>query len=133
MKDGDVLLAYNGRRLNRKEDLKVVAEGVKPIGVDVWREGRSSRRDLAPGKLGVVFDPRPAPAAIAEQRKLQQVLAAARSGDESLAPLPGTRYEVEALAQLFKSDDRPINVLLGTDASEPELGDAVGVRDCPGP
>ncbi len=121
MKDGDVLLAYNGRRLNRKEDLKVVAEGVKPIGVDVWREGRSSRRDLAPGKLGVVFDPRPAPAANAAHRKLHQVLAAARSGDESLAPLPGTRYEVEALAQLFKSDDRPINVLLGTDASEPEL------------
>jgi len=55
------------------------------------------------------------------ERKLAQVLVAARSGDEELAPLPGTRYEVEAIAQLFKSDDRPAKALLGADASEPEL------------
>ena len=121
LKPGDVLLAYNGQVLNTKDDLKVVAEGDKPIAVEVWRDGRSSRRDLAPGKLGVVIDPRPAPEAIAEQRKLQKVLVAARSGDEDFAPLPGTRYEVEALAQLFKSDDRPTRTLLGADASEPEL------------
>ena len=107
LKPGDVLLAYNGIALNKKDDLKVVAEGDKPIAVDVWRDGRSSTRDLAPGKLGVVLDLRPAPVAIAENRKLQQVLVAARSGDEDFAPLPGTRYEVEALAQIFKSDDRP--------------------------
>ena len=35
--------------------------------------------------------------------------------------MPGTRYEVEALAQLFKSDDRPARTLLAADASEPEL------------
>ena len=121
LKPGDVLLAYNGIALNKKDDLKVVAEGDKPIAVDVWRDGRSSRRDLAPGKLGVVLDLRPAPVAIAEDRKLQQVLVAARSGDEDFAPLPGTRYEVEALARLFKSDDRPVRTLLGADASEPEL------------
>ena len=121
LKPGDVLLAYNGQALNKKDDLKVVAEGDKPIAVEVWRDGRSSRRELAPGKLGVVFDPRPAPDAIAENRKLQQVLVAARSGDEDFAPLPGTRYEVEALAQLFKADDRPTRTLLGADASEPEL------------
>ena len=46
---------------------------------------------------------------------------AARSGGEDFAPLPGTRYEVEALAQLFQSDDRPTRILLGADASEPEL------------
>ncbi|HKI16860.1 MAG TPA: CHAT domain-containing protein, partial [Isosphaeraceae bacterium] len=117
----DVLLAYDGMALNKKDDLKVVAEAQKPIGVDVWRDGRSSRRDLAPGKLGVVLDPRPAPVAIAETRKLQQVLVAARGGDEDFAPLPGTRYEVEALARLFKSDDRPTRTLLAADASEPEL------------
>ena len=49
------------------------------------------------------------------------MLVAARGGDEDFAPLPGTRYEVEALAQLFKSDDRPTRTLLGADASEPEL------------
>jgi len=121
VKPGDVLLAYNGMALKTKDDLKVVAEGHKPIGVDVWKDGRTSRRDLAPGKLGVVLDLRPAPIAIAENRKLQQVLVAARGGDEDFAPLPGTRYEVEALARLFQSDDRPTRTLLGADASEPEL------------
>ena len=68
-----------------------------------------------------MIDIRPAPVAIAENRKLQQVLVAARGGDEDFAPLPGTRYEVEALGRLFKSNDRPTRVLLGADASEPEL------------
>ena len=122
LKPGDVLLAYNGQVLNTKDDLKVVAEGDKPIAVEVWRDGRSSRRDLASGKLGVVLDPRPAPEAIAEQRKLQKVLVAARSGDEDFAPLPGTRYEVEALAQLFKSDDRPTRTLLGAEAMRARAG-----------
>jgi len=121
LKPGDVLLAYNGMALNKKDDFKVVGEGPKPIGVDVWRDGRTSRQDLAPGKLGVVIDPRPAPVAIAENRKLQQVLVAARGGEEAFAPLPGTRYEVEALARLFQSDDRPTRILLEADASEPEL------------
>ncbi|MGO9467793.1 MAG: CHAT domain-containing protein [Isosphaeraceae bacterium] len=104
-----------------EDDLRIVAEGAKPVPVEVWRDSRSFRQELAPGKLGVFIDPRPAPEAIAEQRKLQQVLVAARSGGERFAPLPGTRYEVEALAQLFKSDDRPTRALLGTDASESEL------------
>ncbi len=121
LKDGDVLLAYNGVPMNKKDDLKVVADGDKPIPIEFWRDGRSSRQDLAPGKLGAIIDPRPAPVAIAEQRKLQQVLVAARSGDEIFAPLPGTRHEVEALARLFKSSDRPTIALLAGDASEPEL------------
>jgi CHAT domain-containing protein len=49
------------------------------------------------------------------------VLVATRSGDDSFAPLPGTRYEVEALARLFRADNRPTRILLGPDASEPEL------------
>ncbi len=69
----------------------------------------------------MALDTRPARVAIAEQRKLQEVLVAARGGDEDFAPLPGTRSEVEALAQLFKSDDRATRVLLGADASELEL------------
>ena len=121
LKPGDVLLAYNGQVLNTKDDLKVMAEGDKPVAVDVWRDGRSSRRGLATGKLGVVIDTRPAPEAIAAQRKLQKVLVAERGGEEDFAPLPGTRYEVEALAQLFKSDNRPTRTLLAADASEPEL------------
>jgi tetratricopeptide (TPR) repeat protein len=121
LKPGDVLLAYNGTALNKKDDLKVVAEGDKPIVVDVWREGRSSPRDLAPGKLGAVIDRRPAPVAIAANRAINKVLVAARGGGEDFEPLPGTRYEVEVLAKLFKSDDRPTRILLGTDATEPDL------------
>jgi tetratricopeptide (TPR) repeat protein len=121
VKPGDVLLTYNGIALNKKDDLKVVAQGDKPIVVDVWREGRAFRRDLAPGKLGAVIDPRPAPEAIAANRVMNKVLMAARGGDEDFKPLPGTRYEVEALARLFQSDDRPTRTLLGPDASEQEL------------
>jgi len=121
LKPGDVLLAYNGMGLHLREDLKAVPEPGQPVPVEVWRAGQVARRELAPGKLGVVFDTCPAPVAIAEQRKLQKVLVAARSGDEDFAPLPGTRYEVQALAQLFQSDDRPTTALFGADASEPEL------------
>ena len=35
--------------------------------------------------------------------------------------MPGTRYEVEALARLFQSDERPTRLLLAATASEPEL------------
>ena len=97
LKPGDVLLGYNGRALNSRDDLKVVAEGGKPIVVEVWREGRIYQRDLAPGRLGVVLDLRPAPVAIAEGRKLQKVLIAARGGGEKFVRIPGTRSEVEAL------------------------------------
>jgi tetratricopeptide (TPR) repeat protein len=120
LKRGDVLLAYNGQSLTKKEELKTVADGDKPISVEVWRHGVSSPRDLAPGKLGIVFDPQPAPVAIAEQRELEQILASARGGNEKLNPLPGTRSEVEVLKDLFNSNDRPTRILLGVDASEPE-------------
>jgi CHAT domain-containing protein len=121
VKAGDVLLAYNGVALHNREDLKTVPEPGRSVPVEVWREGRVIPRELAAGKLGVVLDSRPAPQAIAEQRKLHQILVAARSGDEDFASLPGTRLEVEALTRLFQADDRPTQALLGADASEPEL------------
>jgi tetratricopeptide (TPR) repeat protein len=121
LKPGDVLLAYNGTALHKREDLNAVPEPGQAVPVEVWREGRVARRELAAGKLGVVLDNRPAPVAITEQRRLEQVLVAARSGDGDFAPLPGTRYEVQAIADLFKSDDRPTMALFAADASEQEL------------
>jgi tetratricopeptide (TPR) repeat protein len=121
LKPGDFLLAYNGTALHKREDLKAVPEPGQAVPVEVWREGKVTRRELAAGKLGVVIDTRAAPLAIAEQRRLEQVLVAARSGDGDFAPLPGTRYEVQAIADLFKSDDRPVMALFGGDASEPNL------------
>jgi hypothetical protein len=121
LRPGDVLLAYDGSALKTRDDLKVAAESAGPIPVELWHEGRVTRRELGPGKLGVVFDPRPAALAIKEQRRLNQVLTAARSGSETFARLPGTLYEVAALARLFASARRPAHVLTGTDASEPAL------------
>jgi tetratricopeptide (TPR) repeat protein len=121
LKAGDVLLAYNGATLSKKDELNVVADGNEPIVVDVWRDGRTSKRELARGKLGVVIDPRPAPQAIAAIRGISKALMVARSGDDDFAPLPGTRLEVEAIARLFQADDRPTRTLLGSDASEQEL------------
>jgi hypothetical protein len=121
LKVGDVLLTYNGQALNKRDDLKVIHETDKPIVVNIWRDGRSSRRELASGKLGVVLDPRAAAAAIAANRAINKALVAARSGGENFSPLPGTRLEAEALARLFKAGDRPARILLGADASEPEL------------
>jgi tetratricopeptide (TPR) repeat protein len=129
LKPGDVLLAYNGQRLDKKDDLKIVAEGEKPIGIVVWRDGHSSPRSLAPGKLGVVLHPRPAPEAIAGNRAINKVLAAARGGDGDFIPLPGTHYEVEAISRLFKAHDRTTRVLLGTDASEPEIDRLAGTGE----
>jgi CHAT domain-containing protein len=91
------------------------------VVVKFWRNGQSSPRVLAPGKLGVVLDPRPAPEAIAANRTLEKVLVAARGGAEDFAALPGTRSEVDALVRLFKADERPTRALLGPDASEAEL------------
>src|SRR5262249_29276749 len=45
----------------------------------------------------------------------------ARGASDEFAALPGSRYEVEALGELFKADDRPTRILLGTGATEPEL------------
>jgi CHAT domain-containing protein len=52
---------------------------------------------------------------------MDKVLVAARGGSDDFDPLPGTRYEVESLAQLFKADGRPARILLGADAGEPAL------------
>jgi CHAT domain-containing protein len=121
LKAGDVLLAYNGAALHKREDLKAVPEPSRPIAVEVWREGQIIPRALAAGKLGVVLDPRPASEAVVANRAINTMLVAARSGDEDFAALPGTRSEVEALARLFQSEARPTRILLEANASEPEL------------
>src|SRR5262249_49134579 len=107
--------------LNRRDDLKAVPEPGRPVAVEVWRDDQIVPRELAPGKLGVVFDSRPARQAIFEQRKLRQILVAVRSGDGDLAPCPGPRSEVQALARTFQADDRPPRILRAAEASEREL------------
>ena len=121
LRPGDVLLAYNGQALHRRDDLNVVPEPGQLVMVEIRREGRTESRQLDPGRLGVVLDPRPAAVAMQEQRQLDRVLTAAHSGSEDFEPLRGTRYEIESLTQLFQAAQRPTLVLTDTAASEPEL------------
>ena len=117
LKPGDVLLAYNGPAVNKKDDLE--GRGRGRASRSPSRSGgtaRSSRRDLAPGKLGIVFDPRPGTRRDRRESTINKVLVAARSGGEDFAPLPGTRYEVEAISRAFQSDDRPVRTLVGPEA-----------------
>ena len=122
LKPGDVLLAYNGQVLNKKDDLKVVAEGDKPIAVEVWRDGRSSRRDLATGKLGVVLDPRPAPEAIAAATQAATRCSWRRGGAARTSP-PCRARDTRSRRSLNSSSPtigRP-GPCSAADASEPEL------------
>src|SRR5262249_8492850 len=107
--------------LRTRDDLQVAAQSSQPIPVEVWQEGHTTKRDLGPGTLGVVLDPRPVALAIRDQRRLDQVLIAARSGPEHFQRLPRPRPEVEALARLFQSARRPARLLTDTQASEPGL------------
>jgi hypothetical protein len=129
LKEGDVLLAYRGMALKKKDDLKPVTEGNDPIAVQVWRDGRILALELAPGKLGVVLDDRPAAVAVTEQRELDASLATARFGGDDFVPLPGTRYEIQSIAERFESDDRPVRTLLAADASESELDRLAASRE----
>ncbi len=117
LKPGDVLLSYNGTALRNPEDLKAVVETGRSVPVEFWRAGKVGQLELAPGRIAVKVDSRPTPVALAEERKLRQVLAEVRSGSKVFAPLPGARDEVNAIAQLFQSSRK----LIGREASEPEL------------
>ena len=123
LKPGDVLLAYNGPALQqegRPEGRRRAATSRSPS-----RSGetaRSSRRDLAPGKLGVVLDPRPAPDAIAANRSDATRCSWRRGRATRTSPPCRARATRSRRSPgSSKSDDRPTRILLGADASEPEL------------
>jgi tetratricopeptide (TPR) repeat protein len=119
LRAGDVLLSYAGTRLATRADLKVAAEGGERVPVIVWRDGKTlDELRVAPGKLGVVVSEDPPTVALRKRRELDQ-LADARVRGDGLAPLPGTRLEVAALAGLLPEDRS--TVLLGSQASEQEL------------
>ena len=84
---GDVLLAYRGTVLRRREDLKAIPGPGPSVPVEIWRDGKETRQDLGPGDLGVEFDPRPAREAMAANRALNKVLVAARVGRRGFRPL----------------------------------------------
>jgi CHAT domain-containing protein len=130
---GDVLLKYAGTDLKTLDGLLKLIEahtGDKEITVTVWRDGRTGERTVAPGKLGVVLAKDPAPIALAEKRKTDEMLAKTRSGDDGQwDQLPGTRVEAEALRRLCDKAKMPYRLLADSDASEQELDALVASKD----
>jgi len=113
LKPGDVVLRYGGAKLSqpaaaeevirRVYDQQVRAGGATArtrggsgIALDVWREGQVLNLTVQPGKLGVLFSPKPVGEAI-KALHLDQSLVRERRG-KSLPALPGTRIEVEAIS-----------------------------------
>jgi hypothetical protein len=121
IKPGDVLLEYNGEALRNSHDLAVVPPAGKAIKVPVklWRDGEIRSLEIAAGPLGIQSNPnRPAAQVVLAQRAAAEVLTPKIRG-ESLAPLPGTRREVQAIAALFPKDQ--VTTLLGPEATESKL------------
>ncbi len=114
LRTGDVLLRYQGVRLQRFEDLRLATEGKALVPVQLWRSGAVQDRAVRPGPLDAALAREPAAEAIRKQRAADAWLAQ-RGGD--YAPLPGTRWEVEAIGQLFTRK----RLLLGSQASEQRL------------
>jgi tetratricopeptide (TPR) repeat protein len=120
LRSNDVLLRYAGKEVKGPADLKTLlqAQGPDPpIAVTAWRDGKRFDEHVRPGKLGVVLADEPAPRALAELRRLDQLLAV--RGDV-WKPLPGTRAEVEALVKLF-GEGPTTRLLLGSEASQQQL------------
>jgi CHAT domain-containing protein len=127
LRPNDVMLKYGATELKSLADLKVEPESDdegRRIIVTVWRDGKQIERRVRPGKLGVVVADDPAPKAIADQHRLDRVLAS-RSGDEGWKALPGTRVEVASLRRLF-GDNLESKLLFDSDASEQRLDELAG-------
>ncbi|HZW31159.1 MAG TPA: CHAT domain-containing protein, partial [Isosphaeraceae bacterium] len=118
LKVGDVLLEYNRKPLRNLNDLAIVPAGNKAIRVPVklWRHGEIRTLEIAPGPLGIQTSPsRPFAPVVLAQPEAATVLNSQLRG-EGLAPLPGTRREVQAIAALFPGEQT--TTLLGPDATE---------------
>jgi CHAT domain-containing protein len=115
LQSGDVLLSYDSALLKKVTDLKVSTDSERVLA-RCWREGQERELRLAGGPLGLVVDHRPAPVAVAAWREAETMLALRGTGHP---PLPGTRWEVQALARLVGPHQS--TVLLGSQASEQEI------------
>jgi CHAT domain-containing protein len=118
---GDVLLAYAGTKLATRDDLQKQVQAADPkaagIAVAVWRQGKTFELTLNSGSLGVQLQTKPAAELILAQREGDALLRRTRGA--RFDRLPGTRREVQAIADLFEHKD----VFLGSDASEQRLDD----------
>jgi tetratricopeptide (TPR) repeat protein len=127
---GDVILDYNGSPLTMPGDLdgvlvKTTAAngGETSIPVTVWRNGETLELLVAAGDLGIRTSNLPADEALRLRYRLDSALSTTRG--ETFDPLPGSRLEVQAIADLFgggnPEDPSAPMLLLGYEASEGQL------------
>ncbi|MBX3443694.1 MAG: CHAT domain-containing protein [Planctomyces sp.] len=146
IREGDVLLRYNGREVASLEALSYLAaasQDLPSIEVTIWRsegdrvdEGDGSADaerkatelefTLASGRLGIALSKEPAAEAIAQQREMDGLLAGLRSGTWS--DLPGSRVEVVQIAALFSGRATALFDADASEASLEELRRAGGLR-----
>jgi tetratricopeptide (TPR) repeat protein len=126
IRPGDVLLQYAGAKLATLDDLQKQVQAGAPtartVGVAVWRDGKMLHLTLRPGPLGVVPNSQPAAVAILAKHEGDALLR--RSRGAAFDRLPGSRREVQAIADIF--DWREVYV--GSDASEQTL-ESLRARD----
>src|SRR5262249_21981719 len=127
---GDVLLRYDQTRLTQRADLTTLPESNDAnakVEVEVWREEQGKEKtftkQVRPGKLGVLVADEPAPQAIANRRKSDQLLTSRGPCGGDWPALPGTRVEAESLRPLFSAMKQPVTVLTDGDANELKLAE----------
>ena len=120
LKPGDVLLAYNGVVLHKKDELKIKATGNEAIGIEVWREGKVSMRDLRLASSGLCLTLGRHPSRWPSSRSCKTCLLRLAEATTSLPGCPA--LDLRSRPSLASSN-RTIDprLLLGTDASEPEI------------
>jgi tetratricopeptide (TPR) repeat protein len=114
LRAGDVLMRYNGVRLRQLADFKAAAD--ERVKASAWREGEVFAIRLRGGPLGASVDERPIAKALPVWRETEALV---RGEGASFVRLPGTRYEVEAIASMVGKDKATL--LLGSAASEQKL------------
>jgi CHAT domain-containing protein len=118
---GDVLLTYDGRKLDARADLipRPADSPDKRVPVTLWRDGEVRAVELAAGPLGVRLDDLPTAAEAVLARRSADVLLKRSARGQARQRLSGTRGEVEAIAGLFPG--ARATVLLGEAASDAAL------------
>ena len=124
---GDVVLSYDGTVLQSGPQLAAAIQQHKSLDnsrsdsrvpVAIWRNGHTLEIAVAPGRLGVRPSERSAAETVRMKWGVDTTLRSTRGA--TFARLPGSRHEVQAIAEIFERADHSTKptVLLGTVASE---------------
>src|SRR5262249_54285610 len=95
LKAGDVLLSIGKVEIESSDGLAAALQDI-PAEATFWRDGKTAKAKLEALPLGVNYDKRSARAAYRSWRQLNESLVRG-TGHKAL---PGTRVEVEAIAEL---------------------------------